>query len=224
MCHPGNAGSNVQSICCVIRRIKLASFRDREFAEFTQKIRVPTRRSPNDSQLLSLSFQKTRSAPQSQIKNKLVRHSAIKAAKFSAMKWMLDRIRQLIAAYSQKRASGHEPIKPDDPYQTDLAPSSEPQSSSKHVEANFDATPKEIGVEDGLKDIPGVTMLVTFGEHGIRSIEDLADCATDDLEGWSESKDGKTIRHAGILSRLRVSRKACEAIIMNARTKAGWFK
>ena len=142
------------------------------------------------------------------------------------MKWMLDRIRQLIAAYSQKRALGHEPIKPDDPYQTDLAPSSEPQSSSKHVEANFDATPKEIGVEDGLKDIPGVTtrMLVAFGEHGIKSVENLADCATDDLHGWRESKDGKTIRHSGILSRLRVSRKACEAIIMNARTKAGWFK
>jgi transcription termination/antitermination protein NusA len=67
-------------------------------------------------------------------------------------------------------------------------------------------------------------MLVAFAEHGINSVEDIADCATDDLHGWTESKEGKTIRHAGILSRLRVSRKACEAIIMNARTKAGWFK
>ena len=142
------------------------------------------------------------------------------------MKWMLDHIRQLIAAYSQKRASGHEPIKPDDPYQTDLAPSSEPQSSSNHVGADLDARRQELGVEDGLKDISGVTprMLVAFAEHGIKSVEDLADCATDDLHGWRESKDGKTIRHAGILSRLRVSRKVCEAIIMNARTKAGWFK
>ena len=65
-------------------------------------------------------------------------------------------------------------------------------------------------------------MLVAFGEHGIKSIEDLADCATDDLDGWSESKDGKTIRHAGILDRFRVSRKDCEAI--NARIKAGWIK
>ena len=83
-----------------------------------------------------------------------------------------------------------------------------------------------IGVEDGLKDFPGVTtrMLIAFDEHGIKSVENLADCATDDLHGWTESKDGKTIRHAGILRRLRVSRKACEAIIMNARTKAGWFK
>jgi transcription termination/antitermination protein NusA len=54
---------------------------------------------------------------------------------------------------------------------------------------------KELGVEDSLKDVPGVTtqMLVAFGEHGIKSIEDLADCGTDDLDGWSESKDGKTI-------------------------------
>ncbi len=85
---------------------------------------------------------------------------------------------------------------------------------------------KELGVEDALKDIPGVTpqMLVAFGEHGIKSIEDLADCATDDLDGWSESKAGKYIKHEGILERLRVSRKDCEAIIISARIKAGWIK
>ena len=85
---------------------------------------------------------------------------------------------------------------------------------------------KELGIEDGLKDIPGVTtpMLIALGEHGIKTIEDLADCATDDLDGWSEFKDGKTTRHAGILEHFRVSRQDCEAIIMNARTKAGWFK
>jgi hypothetical protein len=54
--------------------------------------------------------------------------------------------------------------------------------------------------------------------------EDLADCATDDLDGWSESKDGKTIRHAGILDRFKMSREDCEAIIINARIKAGWIK
>jgi hypothetical protein len=139
---------------------------------------------------------------------------------------MLDRIRRLIAAYSQKPASGYEPITPADPYKTDLVPDSEPRRSSGRIEANFDAKRKELGVEDGLKDIPGVTtrMLAAFGKHGIKSIEDLADCATDDLDGWSETKDGKTIRHAGILGRFRVSRKDCEAIIINARKKAGWIK
>jgi N utilization substance protein A len=142
------------------------------------------------------------------------------------MKSMFDRIGRLIAAYSQKPASGYEPITPADPHQTDLVPSSEPRPSSERIEANFDAKQKEPGVEDRLKDIPGVTtqMLVAFGEHGIKTIEDLADCATDDLNGWGESKDGKYIKHEGILDRLRVSRKDCEAIIINARIKAGWIK
>jgi N utilization substance protein A len=105
-------------------------------------------------------------------------------------------------------------------------PSSEPRRSSDRIELNLDAQRKKLGVEDGLKDIPGVTtrMLVAFGERGIKSIEDLADCATDDLDGWSESTDGKTIRHKGILDRFKVSRKDCEAIIINARIKAGWIK
>jgi len=140
------------------------------------------------------------------------------------MKWIFDRIKRLIAAYSQKRALGHGPIAPADPHQTDLVPSSDPQHSSERIKTSFDR--KELGTEGGLKDIPGVTtrMLVVFGKHGIMSIEDLADCATDDLTGWSEIKDGKTIRHTGILSRFKVSRQFCEAMIMNARTKAGWFK
>ena len=142
------------------------------------------------------------------------------------MKLMFDRIRRMITAYLQKRASGYEPIKPADPYQTDLVPSSEPLQKSKRIEANYDAKRKELGVEDELKDIPGVTtrMLVAFGKHGIKTIEDLADCATDDLKGWSETKDGETIRHTGILGRFKVSRQDCEAMIINARTKAGWFK
>jgi len=113
-----------------------------------------------------------------------------------------------------------------DIHQTESVPSSEPQNLSEHIEANFDAKRKELGVEDGLKDIPGVTtlMLVAFGEHGIKSIEDLADCATDDLDGWNEFKDGKAIRHTGILDRFRVSRQDCDTIIINARSKAGWFK
>ena len=141
------------------------------------------------------------------------------------MKWLLDRIGRLIAAYSQKPASSSEPITPPDPHQTDLVPSSEPRSSDR-IKANFDAKRKELSVEDGLKDIPGVTtrMLAAFGKHGIKSIEDLADCATDDLSGWSESKNGQTIRHKGILDRFRVSRKDCEAMIISASIKAGWIK
>jgi hypothetical protein len=206
--------------------LKWLYFKDSEFAEFSYKICVRTRRYQTVCNFISFFSEDTNYAPKPNNKIKLVRHSATKVAKFFAMKWMVDRIRQLVAAYLQKPASDPEPITPTDPHQTGLVPSSEPPRSLKRTEMNFDARRKELGVEDGLKDIPGITprMLVAFGEHGIKSVEDLADCATDDLHGWRESKDGKAIRHAGILSRFRVSRKACEAIIMNARTKAGWFK
>jgi predicted flap endonuclease-1-like 5' DNA nuclease len=142
------------------------------------------------------------------------------------MKWFLDRIGRLAAARSEQSESGHEPITPADVHQTESVPNLEVRASSSHpTETPFDAKRKELGVEDSLKDIPGVTdrMLVAFGEHGITSIEDLAACATDDLDGWSEFKDGKTIRHEGILDRLGLSRADCEAIIMNARIKAGWI-
>ena len=103
---------------------------------------------------------------------------------------------------------------------------SEFQDLSKKINGNVDAYRKEFGVEETLKDIPGVTTLMLFvlGENGIKSIEDLADCAADDFDGWNEFKDGKTIKHAGILDCYRVSRQDCEAMIINARTKAGWFK
>ena len=111
-------------------------------------------------------------------------------------------------------------------YETGTTRSIEPPRGSATLEAQFDARRRELGVEDGLKDIPGITtqMLVEFGECGVKSIEDLASCATDDLDGWSEHKGGKTIRHAGILDRVRISRQQCEAMIINARIRAGRIK
>ena len=91
------------------------------------------------------------------------------------------------------------------------------------LEAELDAKRKELGVDDALRDIPGVTtsMLVTFGENEIKTVEDLAGCATDDLVGWSERKDGEHIKHAGFLD--DISREEAEAMIMQARVKAGWI-
>jgi predicted flap endonuclease-1-like 5' DNA nuclease len=127
------------------------------------------------------------------------------------MKWILHRLRRLAALPSQP-APSQEPHKPSVPKSQPVA------SSSHHAQTTFDA-------ETSLKDIAGVTdqMLIAFSEHGVTCIEDLAACATDDLDGWSESKDGRTIRHAGILDHLRLSREDCEAIIINARIKAGWI-
>jgi transcription termination/antitermination protein NusA len=93
------------------------------------------------------------------------------------------------------------------------------------IEAELDDKRRELGVGDALKEIPGVTtsMLVAFGENDIKSVEDLAGCATDDLVGWSERKDGESTKHAGILDGFEVPRQEAEAIIMQARLKAGWI-
>jgi len=93
------------------------------------------------------------------------------------------------------------------------------------IESEHDAKRKELGVEDAVKDVEGVTsaMLVRFGENGIKTVEDLAGCATDDLAGWTERKDGEAVRQAGILDGFDLSREEAEALIMRARVKAGWI-
>jgi len=92
-------------------------------------------------------------------------------------------------------------------------------------EAEFDAERRELGVADEMKDVPGVTtaMLVAFGKEDVKTVEDLAGCATDDLVGWTERKDGETTRHDGILTGFEVSRQEAEDIVMAARLKAGWI-
>jgi transcription termination/antitermination protein NusA len=93
------------------------------------------------------------------------------------------------------------------------------------IEAEQDARRRELGVEDALKDVPGVTtrMLVAFGENDIKTVEDLAGCATDDLIGWTERKDGETVKHTGVLDGFELSREEAEGIIMQARLKIGWI-
>jgi len=66
-------------------------------------------------------------------------------------------------------------------------------------------------------------MLVRFGENGVKTVEDLAGCATDDLAGWTERKDGESKREPGILDGFEMTREDAEAIIMQARLKAGWI-
>jgi N utilization substance protein A len=92
-------------------------------------------------------------------------------------------------------------------------------------EAELESKRKELGVDDALKDVPGVNsrMLVAFGEHGIKSVEDLADCATDDLLGWTERKDGEAVKHEGALEGFEIERADAESLIMQARVKAGWI-
>jgi transcription termination/antitermination protein NusA len=67
-------------------------------------------------------------------------------------------------------------------------------------------------------------MLVALGENGVKTVEDFADCATDDLIGWNERKDGTTTRHKGFLEDFDVSREDAEQMILEARVKAGWIE
>ena len=93
------------------------------------------------------------------------------------------------------------------------------------IEAELDTRRKELGVSDDLVDIPGMTtqIMVALGENDIKNVEDLAGCATDDLSGWSERKDGETKHHAGAFQGLDISRDEAESLIMQSRLKAGWI-
>jgi N utilization substance protein A len=93
------------------------------------------------------------------------------------------------------------------------------------LEAELEAKRKALGVADELAEVPGITtvMLVTLGEANIKTVEDLADCATDDLAGWSERKDKETIRHDGVLDGFGLTKNQVEDLILAARVKAGWI-
>ena len=88
---------------------------------------------------------------------------------------------------------------------------------------------RELGVADEVAQVAGMTtaMMVALGENGIKTVEDLADCATDDLVGWTErkkEKDSEAVRHKGFLDGFDVDRKDAEEMIMSARVLAGWVK
>lgn len=93
------------------------------------------------------------------------------------------------------------------------------------VEAELDDKRKELGVEDELRSIPGITtaMMVALGGDGIKTVEDFAGCAVDDLTGWSERKDGETKRFDGLFSSLEVTRAEAEQMILQARLAVGWI-
>ncbi|AMD60465.1 transcription termination factor NusA [Rhizobium pusense] len=95
----------------------------------------------------------------------------------------------------------------------------------ERLEAEMDAKRKELGVSDELRQIDGLTsqMMVALGEDGIKTIEDFAGCAADDLVGWSERKDGETKKFEGIFSKLDVSRVEAENMVVQARLLAGWI-
>jgi transcription termination/antitermination protein NusA len=93
------------------------------------------------------------------------------------------------------------------------------------IEAEYDAERTALGVEDGLKEIAGMTtaMLVALGKDDIKTVDDFAGSVPDELVGWVERKDGEVTRHPGALDGFDLSRVDAETMIMAARVKAGWI-
>ncbi len=94
------------------------------------------------------------------------------------------------------------------------------------IEAELDERRVALGVDDEMKEVDGMTMpiLVKLGENEVKTVEDLAGCATDDLTGWTERKDGESVKQVGYLDGIEISREDAEALIMAARVKAGWIE
>ncbi|MBY0254045.1 MAG: transcription termination/antitermination protein NusA, partial [Methylobacterium organophilum] len=100
------------------------------------------------------------------------------------------------------------------------------QDHLARIEQAHDARRTELGVSDELREIEGITtpMMVALGENDVKTVEDLAGCATDDLVGYTEGRGPDAVRHAGYLDGFDLSRAEAEALIMAARLKAGWIE
>jgi len=108
--------------------------------------------------------------------------------------------------------------------------------AAEHIEKaekELDDKRKALGVSDDLRQLPGMTtaMMVAAGEDGVKTIEDFAGYAADDLVGWRERKGGKgprggkseSIEHKGIFSGFEISRAEAEQMVLAARVLAGWI-
>ncbi len=97
------------------------------------------------------------------------------------------------------------------------------------------AARRELGVEDALAELPHLTeaMLVTLGKAGIKTLDDLADLATDELIAKKRTeqrrRDGSAPRRSardedkgGVLGEYGLSEEQGNEIIMAAR--AHWFE
>ena len=92
--------------------------------------------------------------------------------------------------------------------------------------AELDAKRRELGVEDALLQIEGVTLpvAVALGQGDVKSVDDLAGMVPDDLRGYFETKNGERVREPGILESFNMSPEDAEALIMRARIVMGWVE
>jgi N utilization substance protein A len=91
--------------------------------------------------------------------------------------------------------------------------------------AILDAKRVELGVEDAVLAVPGVTgaIAVALGEGGVKTVEDLADLATDEIRGGYEMKNGERTKVPGVLESFNLAQEDAELLILQARVAAGWI-
>lgn len=73
--------------------------------------------------------------------------------------------------------------------------------------------------------VPGVTLpiAVALGEGGVKTVEDLADLATDEIRGGYEVKNGERVKVPGVLESFNLAQEDAELLILQARVAAGWI-
>ena len=88
-----------------------------------------------------------------------------------------------------------------------------------------DAKRKELGVEDDLAQIDGMTtnMLVALGENDIKTLDDFAGCSTDELFGWVEKTELGSKKQNGLFTGFDITMEKIEEMILHARLKLGWI-
>jgi N utilization substance protein A len=92
--------------------------------------------------------------------------------------------------------------------------------------AELEAKRVELGVEDALKKVPGLTpqMLVALGEKGVKTLDDFAGLVGDDIRGYFETKNGERVREPGVLESFQLTQEQADALVLNARIAAGWIE
>ncbi|WP_084395852.1 transcription termination factor NusA [Henriciella aquimarina] len=96
-----------------------------------------------------------------------------------------------------------------------------------NLAAEQDARRKELGVEDNVMELEGMTVAfaVKFGENDVKTLEDIAGLVPDDITGWREpGPDGKPVFQEGILKKGEMRKDEAQLFIMRARVAAGWVE
>ncbi len=97
----------------------------------------------------------------------------------------------------------------------------------ENLAAEQDARRKELGVEDSVMELEGMTVAfaVKFGENEVATLEDIAGLVPDDITGWREpGPDGKPVFKEGILKKGEMRKDEAQIFIMRARVAAGWVE